>query len=70
MPTLISSVMEAPSNTDQLFTRSKHTPQKVVDVGNRPEILTPLVARPAQHQHIHVNNTMGMDPATLPRGAA
>jgi hypothetical protein len=45
MPTLMSSVMEAPSDTDQLFTRSKHTPKKVGDVGNRPEILIPLVAR-------------------------
>jgi hypothetical protein len=45
MPTHLSSVMEAPSDTDQLFTRSKHTPKKVGDVGNRPEILTPLVAR-------------------------
>jgi hypothetical protein len=45
MPTLISSVMEAPSDTDELFTRSKHTPKKEGDVGNRPEILTPLVER-------------------------
>jgi hypothetical protein len=35
----------APSDTDQLFTRSKHTPKKVGDVGNRQQILTPLVAR-------------------------
>jgi hypothetical protein len=41
----------APSDTDQLCgvikpsRRSKHTPKKVGDVGNRPEILIPLVAR-------------------------
>jgi hypothetical protein len=45
MPTLIMSLMEAPNDTDQLFTRSTHTPRKVGDVGNRPGILTPLVAR-------------------------